>query len=142
MRIELITNEQMLKIAFSIREKVFVEEQNVNPDIEYDEFEKDSRHFLAFHNNNPVGTARWRYTDKGIKLERFAVIDKYRGMGIGSALLQATLENIGNHEGKHIYLHSQNQAIPFYRKFGFEISGDEFEEAGILHHEMIYKRED
>jgi len=140
--VELVGNDEMLRMAFFIRQKVFVEEQNVDPQIEYDEFEKVSHHFLAFHENNPVGTSRWRYTDKGIKLERFAVLANHRNMGVGKALLKATLKNIGNPEGRLIYLHSQNQAILFYRKFGFEISGDEFEEAGILHHEMIIKLKD
>ncbi len=131
----------MLRMAFSIRQKVFVEEQNVDPKLEYDEFENISKHFVAFIDNFPVGAARWRYTDEGIKLERFAVIADRRGKGVGSTLLKSTLENIGDPAGKQLYLHAQNQVIPFYEKFGFEVEGGEFEEAGILHHKMTYKKE-
>jgi len=137
-RVHLVNSDEMLRMAFAIRQRVFVEEQNVDPDIEYDEFEKTSRHFVAFDGSLPVGAARWRNTDKGIKLERFAVMANQRGKGIGSALLLYTLENIGDPGNKPVYLHAQNQVIPFYRKFGFEIAGYEFEEAGILHHKMIY----
>ena len=136
-RVQLVTDDEMLRIAFAIRQRVFVEEQNVDTKIEYDEFEKVSRHFIAFSGNYPVGAARWRHTDKGIKLERFAVLITHRGRGVGSALLKAVLENIGDPEGKILYLHAQNHVIPFYEKFGFQIAGEEFEEAGILHHKML-----
>jgi predicted GNAT family N-acyltransferase len=134
-----IDNDDLLAQAFLIRQKVFVEEQNVDYDIEYDEFEDDSRHFLAVYNFVPAGAARWRHTDKGIKLERFAVLKEYRNAGIGESLLNAVLEDVGNPDNTLIYLHAQNQVIPFYEKYGFGVVGDEFEEAGILHHEMIYK---
>jgi len=138
-RIQIINDNTLLRLAFAIRQKVFVEEQQVDPRLEYDEFEKISTHFLAYDNNVPVGAARWRKTNNGIKLERFAVMSAYRGKGIGSALLIAAINNIENPERKPIYLHAQNQVIPFYEKFGFEVEGEEFEEAGILHHKMIYK---
>jgi len=137
-RVQIVKDDHMLRMAFAIRQKVFVEEQNVDPKIEYDEFEKICTHFVAFQGNYPVGSARWRHTEKGIKLERFAVITTHRGKGVGSALLESVLENIGDAQGKLLYLHAQNQVIPFYEKFGFQMEGEEFEEAGILHHKMIY----
>jgi predicted GNAT family N-acyltransferase len=136
--VQLIENDTQLRTAFAIRQKVFVEEQQVDPQLEYDEFEKDSRHFLATVDHLPAGTARWRKTEDGIKLERFAVFPEFRNQGVGSALLIHVLKDVGRPEGKLIYLHAQNQVIPFYEKHGFEISGGEFEEAGILHHKMIY----
>ena len=139
--VTLVENDTHFQFAFLIRQMVFVEEQKVKPEIEYDEYEGVSRHFLAWSGEAPVGVARWRHTDKGIKLERFAVFQELRGQGVGSQLLKAVIEDVGDPKGEIIYLHAQNQVIPFYEKYGFVVVGEEFEEAGILHHEMIYKPE-
>ena len=127
---------QMLDI-FEIRRQVFVIEQGVNPDEEYDEYEDSCTHYLAKYTGIASGTCRIRHTENGIKLERFAVIKSYRGKGIGAALVVKCLEKIGNTEAT-IYLHAQLQAVPFYKKLGFETTGPQFEEAGIQHFKMLY----
>lgn len=135
-----ITQEQDLEKAFKIREEVFVKEQNVAPEEEYDAFERSATHFLALDaDGNPCGTARWRITEKGIKLERFAVLKQLRGTGIGSLLVKAVLEDIAASRPDSkltIYMHAQSYAVPFYRKFGFTSRGEEFEECGIMHFTM------
>ena len=138
-RVNLIENDNQLRAAFAIRQKVFVEEQEVDPLLEYDEFEKISRHFLAEVSGLPAGTARWRKTENGIKMERFAVLSQFRGQGVGSALVKNVLDDIGDARDTLVYMHAQNQVIPFYEKLGFEVVGDEFEEADILHHKMIHR---
>lgn len=141
MQVQKITDQQMLDQAFAIREKVFVEEQNVPKDEEYDEYEDTSVHFLAVdEQGRACGTARWRFTEKGIKLERFAVLEECRGAGVGSALVAAVLEDVERNSrsaGKTIYLHGQLTAVPLYEKFGFEKKGEQFEECDILHYLMI-----
>jgi predicted GNAT family N-acyltransferase len=135
-----IEDEADLQAAFIIREEVFVVEQNVPKEEEYDEFEKTSTHFLAYSGGRPCGTARWRYTDKGIKLERFAVKKEFRSLGVGSALVINVLEDIGKKEeatGKKLYLHSQITALGLYEKFGFKKEGDQFDECGIMHYKMV-----
>jgi predicted GNAT family N-acyltransferase len=77
--VEKITTEEGLKAAFQIRELVFVVEQEVDASEEYDEFEDTSIHFLAKLDGAPVGTARWRFTQNGVKMERFAVLQEARG---------------------------------------------------------------
>jgi predicted GNAT family N-acyltransferase len=134
-----ITQPDQQATAFRIRETVFVQEQLVPAEEEYDEFENTSRHFLAYVHGTPCGTARWRYTDKGIKLERFAVLKEFRSKKVGSALVQAVLADIQQHpssQGKLLYLHGQITAMPLYRKFGFEPVGDMFEECNIQHYKM------
>jgi predicted GNAT family N-acyltransferase len=141
LRVEKITDQHLLEKAFQIRKLVFVIEQGVNPSDEYDQFENDSTHFLAFFNEKPVGTARWRFTEKGIKLERFAVVPQERGKGIGKALVKAVLVDLKTNnsaDGKIRYLHAQLDAIPLYSKFGFEKVGEMFEECGILHYKMQF----
>jgi predicted GNAT family N-acyltransferase len=137
--VEKVLTKEQLDIVFDIREKVFVIEQEVDPDEEYDEFEDISTHFLAKFQNQPAGTARWRYTDKGVKLERFAVLKPMREKGVGYALVNAVVEDIKlqpQAKGKKLYLHAQLDAMPLYAKFGFQKVGDMFEECNIKHYKM------
>lgn len=137
--VEKITTEEGLQAAFQIRELVFVVEQEVDAEEEYDEFETTSIHFLAVLEGAPVGTARWRFTSNGVKMERFAVLKEARGQGVGQALVAAVLKDIEMHpdgKGKKRYLHAQIHAMPLYAKFGFQQVGEQFEECAILHYKM------
>lgn len=133
-----ILDKNILEEAFKIRRKVFVEEQEVDEQEEY-EFEEESQHFIAEHNGTFVGTARWRKTANGVKLERFAVLKEYRSAGVGSALVQAVVNDIPA-EHTHLYLHAQLTAMGLYAKFGFKETGPMFEEAGIQHYKMVLNR--
>src|SRR5437879_13240329 len=79
-----------LEKVFAIRREVFVGEQNCPPELEW-EYEEESTHFLAIVDGEPAGAARWRKTDKGYKLERVAVLQKFRGQGVGQAVVQGVL---------------------------------------------------
>ena len=137
-QIQLITTSDMLQKAFDIRREVFVIEQMVSETEEYDQ-EDVSTHFIALYDGLPVGTARYRTTPNGIKLERFAILKPFRSMGVGSAILQYMLQELSAFEGL-IYLHAQLTAMGLYSKFGFEAIGEQFEEAGIQHYKMTYQR--
>ncbi len=128
------SRQQMIDI-FEIRRLVFVLEQAVDPNEEYDEHEDSSIHFLAKFQGIPCGTCRYRTTPNGIKMERFAVLKEYRGKDVGSALLQTALSSIGETNQK-VYLHAQTHAEPFYAKHGFIAEGELFYEAGIPHYKM------
>jgi len=135
-----IHTKDALEKAKKIRYNVFVIGQNVPLEEEIDEFENESLHFLALADDIPCGAARWRFTEKGIKLERFAVLEKYRGMGVGSALVEAVLKDIHENPkslGKSIYLHAQLSAMKLYRKFGFKTEGELFQECDINHYRMV-----
>ncbi len=128
-------NQAELQQVFAIRKEVFVHEQNCPPELEW-EYEDESVHFLATVNTEPAGAARWRKTANGYKLERFAVLKKFRGFGVGQALVKAVLADLP--EGAEpVYLHAQIQAVALYEKFLFEKMGEEFEEAGIRHYKMV-----
>ena len=137
LRVEKVTAQADLDKVFAVRREVFVVEQNCPPELEW-EFEEESNHFLATVNDEPAGACRWRKTDKGYKLERFAVLQKFRGFGIGQALVQAVLNDLPA-DAAYVYLHAQIQAVSLYQKFNFEKVGPEFEEAGIRHYKMIRK---
>lgn len=139
--VELVTDEDALNQVFTIRNLVFVQEQRVPEEEEYDEFETTSRHFLARMGEVPCGTARWRFTEKGVKMERFAVLAAFRSQHVGSALVSAVLDDIQAQpgaSGKPIYLHAQVMAMPLYSKFGFQPAGELFYECEIPHFKMTW----
>ena len=122
--------------CFSIRRDVFVKEQNISKKIEFDDEKVDATYFIAQYKNKFVGTARYRFTDFGIKLERFAVLKSYRNLGVGKKLALHILNSIKDE--KVIYLHAQESVIDFYSKLGFKRIGSQFFEAEIPHQKMIY----
>jgi len=132
-----IKNKEELEKAFAIRKKVFVEEQNCPPELEW-ENEEESVHFLAELNSIPCGACRWRKTDAGYKLERFAVLKEFRGKRIGQALVAAALADLPD-SAQYIYLNAQLDAVRLYSRFGFVAEGEQFEEAGIQHFKMVKK---
>ncbi len=133
-----VTDPKELETVFAIRREVFVIEQNCPPELEW-EHEEESVHFLATVNGEPAGAARWRKTDLGYKLERFAVLSQFRGNGVAQALVSTVLADLPS-DAAYIYLNAQVQAVGLYSKFGFEATGPEFLEAGIRHYKMILKR--
>ena len=135
--IKQIDSQTELEKAFAIRKQVFCIEQNVPEEIEMDEFDAVATHILAYIDGKAVGTARWRFTDEGCKMERFAVLKEYRGKGVGKELVKYTLEKLK--DNNPIYLNAQESVIEFYKKFGFEVVGNRFFEADISHKKMILK---
>lgn len=132
------TESELFEKARSIRETVFIKEQNVPEDLEY-ENEDQAVHFLMLENDIAIATARYRETEKGYKLERFAMLKEHRNKGYGAKLLNAVMEDVLPTE-KRIYLHAQKAAVNYYLRAGFEIEGDQFTEAGIEHFLMVYKK--
>ncbi|WP_299702085.1 GNAT family N-acetyltransferase [uncultured Pontibacter sp.] len=133
-------NEQDVNTAFRIREQVFVLEQQVPRDAENDVFESTASHYVATCEGVPCGAARWRVTDQGIKLERFAVLQDYRNRNVGAELLKLVLEDVqAKHAGSKVYLNAQLPAVNFYKRHGFVAEGDMFTECDIQHFKMVYK---
>lgn len=135
----LAETDELKQKAFNIREEVFVVEQRVPSEEEFDEYEATSRHMLVLDKqDHPIGASRWRKTNKGIKLERFVVKSSARGQGIGQALVQATLDDITATAGtgNYLYMHAQLPAITLYERFGFKKKGEQFLECDILHYLM------
>jgi predicted GNAT family N-acyltransferase len=120
-----VTEPNDLEKVFAIRREVFVGEQNCPPELEW-EFEDESTHFLATVDDEPAGASRWRKTDKGYKLERFAVLKKFRGAGVGQELVKAVLADLPP-GADYVYMHAQLPAISLYERFDFQKTGPEFE---------------
>lgn len=133
------SDQVLCEPIFSIRRSVFVDEQQVSESEEFDEFEKSAIHYLGLLNGQPAGTARWRITSQGIKLERFAVLRSLRNKGVAAAILKRVIQDTFQ-PGVKIYLHAQLTAQGFYEKYGFKTEGDIFDECGILHYKMYLAR--
>jgi predicted GNAT family N-acyltransferase len=136
-----ISDLRDLDAAFTIREVVFVQGQGVPAADECDQHDRQAttRHYLARVDGQPAGAARWRPTDKGVKLERFAVLDGFRGHGVGTALVRQVLADVQAEapDAAQVYLHAQLQAIPLYERTGFQKVGEMFEECDIQHYKMV-----
>ncbi len=122
-------------ILFSLRENVFVIEQGVAPDIEWDGRDHLCQHVIATSSDEqPIGTGR--ILPNG-HIGRIAVIVQWRGRGVGNAILDLLIKIARNNNIEQVFLNSQTHAMDFYSKFGFSPTGKVFMEAGIPHQKMI-----
>lgn len=132
---KVLFNDKDIEKCFNIRKEVFVKEQKCDPKDEY-ENEEESIHFLLLDNNEPVATSRYRKTQFGIKMERFAVLASKRKKGYGLKILNFMIKDLSNNKDIK-YLHAQVQVVGFYEKVGFKKIGEQFDEVGIMHYKMI-----
>lgn len=116
-----------------IRRHVFIEEQNVPEELEWDEYDESSTHFLATDKDKVIAVARLKADGQ---IGRIAVLAEYRNQGIGSNLLRYILQVTASKNLGQVYLHAQTRAVPFYERQGFKAHGDVFFEANIPHRGM------
>jgi predicted GNAT family N-acyltransferase len=117
----------------TIRTRVFIEEQSVSADLEWDGLDIDCIHLLVKKNDSYIATARLLHNGK---IGRMAVIKSFRCCGVGSAMLKKILTIAHSMEMKTVNLNAQVGAISFYEKFGFLKEGVPFDDAGIPHVRM------
>ncbi|MGI6609148.1 MAG: GNAT family N-acetyltransferase [Limnochordia bacterium] len=135
--VDTVTDDQTLAQSLAVRRKVFVEEQGVSTEIEYDGLDAIAKHVVAWLDDQVVGTARLVAEGQVGRVGRMAVLPEFRGQGVGGKLLSAVVA-IARGEGLvGVYVHAQVHAADFYQRFGFVAEGEEFMEAGIPHIRMI-----
>jgi predicted GNAT family N-acyltransferase len=132
MHIEQASTKSQILDHFSIRGKVFILEQNVPWEEEYDHNDYTAILFNAYEDDQIIGVARL-YAGK---IGRIAVLQNYRGQGIGSQLVTACENEAKKQSFTKVKLAAQLESIPFYEKLGYEIYGDIFLDAGIPHRNM------
>lgn len=117
-----------------VREQVFIREQKVPPELEWDDSDELAEHYLAvMPDNTPVAVARLIPTlDEVAHIGRMAVLPPYRGKGIGAALLRELIRDAAG-QVRELRLSSQQHAIPFYQRNGFHIASEPYDDAGIPH---------
>ena len=129
-----ITSDDDLDQAFCVREAVFIDEQGISKDVEFDDLEDQCQHLLAKVGHRPVGTLRIRPIDDNLaKIERVAVLGSARGRHVGVDLMKAALRLLREQGHRTARLHAQVHAEQFYAKLGFIAFGDVFDEDGIPH---------
>lgn len=133
--------------CFAVRREVFVVEQNVPAEIEYDTYDETAVHVLAVRADGvPLGTGRLLLGDDALgktggdasvgSLGRLAVSKAARGLGVGAALVRA-IEDAARERGlSAVDLHAQTHALGFYERLGYAAYGPEFPDAGIPHRAM------
>ncbi|MEU6912117.1 GNAT family N-acetyltransferase [Streptomyces olindensis] len=133
--------------CFAVRKEVFVGEQGVPEDLEYDAYDAGAVHVLAVREDGvPLGTGRLLYGEAAVaqtgadpsvgSLGRLAVTSRARGLGVGAALVRA-IEDAARARGlTAVDLHAQTHALGFYERLGYEPYGPEYLEAGIAHRGM------
>ncbi|AMW09937.1 acetyltransferase [Streptomyces qaidamensis] len=133
--------------CFAVRKEVFVGEQGVPEDLEYDAYDAGAVHVLAVREDGvPLGTGRLLHGEAAVAqtgagpsvgaLGRLAVRGSARGLGVGAALVRA-IEDAARARGlTAVDLHAQTHALGFYARLGYEPYGPEYLEAGIPHQGM------
>ena len=117
-----------------IRETVFMQEQNVPEDLEWDGKDEAAIHLLALDGENtPIGCARILQDGH---IGRMAVMQRWRGRGVGRVLLRRALDIVREQGCSEAFLDAQTHALSFYEREGFVTVGEEFMDAGIPHRHM------
>ncbi len=133
-----ITEDWQREAAFAIRETVFIDEQRIDPPLEFDGLDDNADHLLAMEDGRAVGTLRLRpISDEIAKIERVAVLKEARGRAVGAALIDAALQHLRRRGFREARLHAQTYALNFYAKHGFVAEGEDFDEDGIPHRVML-----
>ncbi|MBI4809140.1 MAG: GNAT family N-acetyltransferase [Nitrosomonadales bacterium] len=121
----------------AIREAVFIREQCVPEELEWDDMDGGSRHALALSlNGDAIGCGR--ILPNG-HIGRIAVLPEWRNKRVGTAIMEALLDEARARGVKQVDVDAQVHAIPFYLNFGFVESGKEFLDAGMPHKKMKLK---
>ena len=126
--------EEARGLASPIRFEVFVREQRVPQEIELDEHDAVSIHAVAFNGEEAVATGRLLPDGH---IGRMAVRKRWRGRGIGTAILEALVEAARQRGDREVVLSAQVHAVGFYRAHGFHCVGEVYQEAGIAHQAMV-----
>lgn len=137
MIIKIATNKEEKNQVIQVRKSVFVNEQHVPPDIEIDEFESVSTHFIGYSNENPVAASRLRFVGAYGKLERICVLSPHRGQSYGKMMIDYMENEIKRTGFSKAKLNAQTHARKFYEALGYHAISEEFMDAGIPHITMI-----
>lgn len=132
-----VESPKELDDAFFVRQRVFVDEQDVPVHLEMDEHDQSAVHFVAYDGEMPIGAGRIREPEPGVaKVERVCILPQYRGKHLGNLMME-TMESYAKEAGlTTVKLNAQSYAIPFYEKILYQITSPEFMDAGIPHRAM------
>lgn len=119
----------------AVRTDVFVVEQQIPLELEYDDDDRHCTHAVAWVGTTPIGTARLDLKQNG-RVGRVSVLRQFRRGGVGTRLMQALEQEARRHGLPKLWFHSQVSAVPFYQALGYQAYGEEYLEADIPHLSM------
>ncbi|MES2580295.1 MAG: GNAT family N-acetyltransferase [Pseudomonadota bacterium] len=131
--IKQVTWQQAEAYLREIRTSVFIEEQFVTPEFEWDEIDHSAVHLLAMHEKQAIGCLRIIHH---AKIGRMAVLKSWRGLGVGKMLLNEAIKICALQGSKQIDLSAQTHAVHFYQQAGFQVISDEYTDVQIPHVDM------
>ncbi len=118
---------------FAIRKEVFVKEQNISEEEEFDEFDAQALHLIVYVDEQPAATGRIWHDGRAFHIGRLAVLKQFRGQKIGDLALRLLLYKTFSSGAQVVEISAQTYIVPLYKKFGFKEYGEEYIEAGIPH---------
>jgi len=134
---KLVTGDAELEKAFDVRRQVFVNEQGVSEGLVFDGQDREALHVVVKDGGRVIGSARVRFLgDNQAKLERMAILKRYRHKGVGREMLMFLNTVLKDKRVQQVIIHAQLEVVPFYKSCGFDEIGSPFEEAGIRHIKM------
>ncbi|PIC64411.1 GNAT family N-acetyltransferase [Sporosarcina sp. P13] len=138
MTVKIVSDAEGREDAFTVRKKVFVEEQGVPLHLEIDEYDQDATHFVVYdEKNHPIGAGRMRgLVNAHGKIERICILEEHRGKHIGKLIMNTLEEHARKNSMKKLLLNAQSYAVPFYEKLGYVVTSPEFMDADIPHRAM------
>lgn len=126
--------EQLEKDAKYIREQVFIQEQGIASEDEWDDFDATAVHFMVYDKGQPIATARLLPQHS---VGRVAVLMPYRKQSIGKILMQHIIDYARNQKLPYLKLSAQTYVTAFYEALGFKVQGEVYQDCGIPHIDMV-----
>lgn len=123
-------------LGLALRRRIFVHEQHVPPELEFDEYDLKATHVVAVIDGDVVGCLRIVFLDEHAKFGRVVVAASARGRGIATAMMRHAMELARLRGETRFYLTAQSDKLGLYEKLGFVAFGDEFDDAGMPHFAM------
>jgi predicted GNAT family N-acyltransferase len=134
---KMVTGDAELQEAFEVRRQVFVREQGISENLVFDGHDREALHIVVQDGERVVGSARVQFLgDNQAKLERMAILKRYRRKGIGGEMLLFLDVVLKNKQVQQVIIHAQLEVVSFYKLCGFGELGLPFQEAGIKHIKM------
>jgi predicted GNAT family N-acyltransferase len=134
---KIVTGDVELQESFKVRRQVFVREQGISEDLVFNGHDNEALHMVVKDGERVIGSARVQFlAGNQAKLERMAVLKRYRRKGIGKEMLLFLDTVWKDKQVQQIIIHAQLEVVPFYKLCGFDELGLPFREAGIKHIKM------
>jgi predicted GNAT family N-acyltransferase len=125
-----------------VRDSVFIGEQGIAPELEYDAMDAAAEHLLICADGRPVAAGRLYQADGQFRFGRVCVLMEYRGEHLGVLVVRLLLARAFAAGAMEVHIHAQAYLEGYYRRFGFVPYGERFSEAGIEHVSMVVRKEE